>query len=143
MKHFTLDEMIYSETAIRLGIDNRPGPQEEKNLSILMDLNEKVRSLLGDNIMRVSSGYRCLELNEARGGSLSSQHMKGQANDFRCPAFGTSKEVAQKIADSRIPFDQLIYEGSWVHISWDYAPRGMVLTASFGQGGASYMEGVV
>ena len=35
-------------------------------------------------ITRISSGYRSPELNEAIGGSLRSQHSKGQAVDFEC-----------------------------------------------------------
>jgi hypothetical protein len=142
-EHFSLDEFTASETALRKGIDNTAPPVITEKLRMLAATLEQVRSLLGNNSIRVSSGYRCLELNRAIGSGDLSAHTLGYAVDFTCPGFGTPKEVANKIAESPIKFDQLIYEGTWVHLSIDPRNRREVLTARFGKGKTSYTKGIV
>ena len=44
--------------------------------------------------------------------------------------------------DSEIGFDQLIREGTWVHVSFDPKMRGQILTAKFVGGIAHYTEGL-
>lgn len=141
-EHFNLDEFTASETALRRGIDNTPGPAITEKLRMLAATLEQVRSLLGNNSIRISSGFRCLELNRAIGSGDLSAHTLGYAVDFTCPGFGTPKEVANKIAESPIKFDQLIYEGTWVHLSIDPRNRREVLTAHFGKGKTSYTKGI-
>lgn len=51
----------------------------------------------------------------------TSDHRKGDAIDFSCPQFGSPFSVAQAIQASDIKYDQLIQEGTWVHIS--FGPR--------------------
>jgi putative chitinase len=100
---------------------------------------------LGNNSIRISSGYRCLDLNRAIGSSDLSAHVLGYAVDFTCPTFGTPKEVANKIAESPIKFDQLIYEGGnggWIHLSIDPRNRRELLTATFKGGKAFYTVGI-
>lgn len=141
-EHFSLDELTASETALRKGIDNTPPPAVTERLRMLAATLEQVRSLLGNNSIRISSGYRCLELNRAIGSGDLSAHVLGYAVDFTCPKFGTPKEVANKIAESPIKFDQLIYEGTWIHLSVDPRNRREVLTAHFGKGKTSYTKGI-
>lgn len=43
---------------------------------------------------------------------------------------------------SQVRYDQLICEGSWLHISFAPKPRGQVLTAHFGPGGTTYTPGL-
>ena len=141
-EHFSLDEFTASETATRKGIDNTPPPAVTERLRMLAATLEQVRSLLGNNSIRISSGYRCLALNRAIGSGDTSAHVLGYAVDFTCPKFGTPKEVANKIAQSPIKFDQLIYEGTWIHLSVDPRNRREVLTAHFGKGKTSYTKGI-
>jgi hypothetical protein len=141
-EHFNLDEFTASETALRRGIDNTPSPVITEKLRMLAATLEQVRSLLDNNSIRISSGFRCLELNRAIGSGDLSAHTLGYAVDFTCPKFGTPKEVANKIAESPIKFDQLIYEGTWVHLSVDPRNRREVLTAHFGKGKTSYTKGI-
>ena len=141
-EHFSLDELTASETALRKGIDNTPPPVITEKLRMLAATLEQVRSLLGNNSIRISSGYRCLELNRAIGSGDLSAHVLGYAVDFTCPKFGTPKEVANKIAESPIKFDQLIYEGTWIHLSIDPRNRREVLTAHFGKGKTTYTKGI-
>ena len=141
-EHFNLNEFTASETATRKGIDNTPPAVVTERLRMLAATLEQVRSLLGNNSIRISSGYRCLALNRAIGSGDLSAHVLGYAVDFTCPKFGTPKEVANKIAESPIKFDQIIYEGTWVHLSIDPRNRREVLTAHFGKGKTNYTKGI-
>ena len=79
---------------------------------------DMVRALLNAPIV-VSSWYRSPELNKKVGGSPRSQHMKGEAVDFICPKFGTPMAIVKYLERAGgIDFDQLIMEGTWVHISF-------------------------
>ena len=139
-EHFALRELTFSSAAVRLGIDNMPPLPVIANLTVAAMGLERVRKLLNAPIS-VDSGYRCPELNTAIGGSATSAHMTGFAVDFVCPQFGTPLDVARAIRDSDLQFDQLIYEGAWVHISFDPKMRGEVLTAHFNRP-TSYTKGL-
>lgn len=127
--NFTLAEMTH--TGQRL--DNTPPPKVLAQLYLTADRMERVRSILGDNAIRVTSGYRSPAVNKAVGGSANSAHMTGHAVDFTCPGFGTIPEVVAALVaakDELGPFDQIIEEfGSWVHIAFGPGARGQVLTA--------------
>jgi putative chitinase len=104
---------------------------------------EEVRELLGGHPIHVDSWYRCAELNHAVGSKGTSAHPLGFAVDFICPVAGTPVRLVQLIQASRISFDQVIQEGSWVHISFAPARRRQVLTARFNPGGeTTYTIGV-
>ena len=143
--HFSLDEFTASQTATRNGIKNTPSETVVENLRMLAALLEQVRELLGGGAIHISSGYRSLALNRHIGSSDSSAHVRGYAADFTCPAFGTPIEVAKKIAESNLKFDQLIYESGanpWVHISCDPQNRRQLLTARFEHGHTYYTTGI-
>lgn len=126
--HFTLEEMILSQEAIRRGIDNTPSPDVVDRLKRTAQGLEAVRVRLGCAPVIVNSGYRCSELNNAIGGSKTSQHMTGEAADIICPRFGSPVEIATALRDSGIEYDQLILEfGRWVHVSFSVKPRHMAL----------------
>lgn len=130
-KYFTLDELTFSNAAIRLGVKNAPGPVERANLERLMLVMDRVREHLGAPVS-VSSGFRCKELNKAIKGSKTSAHMRGLAIDFRCPGYGTPLQVARAIAPllDELGIDQLIHEfRSWVHLGLSEGePRKQLLT---------------
>lgn len=127
-RNFSLEQLIYSETAQREGIDNTPDPDIVRNLRLLARGLEKIRALTGFPL-EISSAYRCAELNRRVGGAKTSQHTQGLAADFTCPEFGPPVDVIKAIRDSGISFDQCILEyAKWVHISFSKAPRGKVLT---------------
>ncbi len=144
-KNFTLAELIQSDTATRLGLPNIPDPVALSNLrAITAPGLQRIRDLLGQPLL-VSSGYRSPPVNKAIGGSATSQHCTGSAIDFRAPAFGTPLEVCRFIVANKtiIGFDQLIWEGTWVHVSFvKTGARGQVLTARFTGGRASYTAGL-
>ena len=77
-EHFTLSEFTKSITAERLGIDNKPGYEEVLAMRHLCrEVLEPLRQHYGKPI-RITSGYRCEELNSAVGGVRRSQHMLGE-----------------------------------------------------------------
>lgn len=127
--YFTWEEVIHSETAVRLGLDNTPPTAIYPSIKYTALQLDKVRKILNRPII-VSSWYRSERLCLAIGSKATSQHTKGEAVDFICPKFGSSLEVAKALVNSMsvIPFDQLIYEGTWVHISFSANPRGEILT---------------
>ena len=124
-KSFTLNELIKSQEATRLGIDNIPNEEQIQNLKILC---EKILQPLRDYYglpVSISSGYRSEALCKAVGSSSKSQHIKGQAVDFEI--FGIpNKEVTDWIVQN-LNFDQCILEfwndkepnSGWVHCSYD------------------------
>jgi hypothetical protein len=129
-EHFTLEEMTFSETAIRKGFDNTPSVKEIANLVRVATLLEQVRKITNKPI-QISSGYRCKELNQAVGSSETSQHRIGCAADIKVAGM-TPNQVVEAIIDSDIQYDQLIREfDSWVHISVpntpDMTPRNQTL----------------
>lgn len=140
--HFTLEELILSQTATRLGIDNTPDANALDNLHSLAAGLELVRAALGNRAISVSSGFRCIKLNGAIGSNNTSAHVLGWAADFVCPGFGTPLEVAKALAATTIKFDQVIYEGAWVHISVDPRNRRELLTAHFKGGKTTYTKGI-
>lgn len=139
--HFSLSELVASQVATRKGIDNTPAPTIVTNLTRLAVLLEQVRALVAGPIT-ISSGYRSPALNKAVGGAAGSAHLLGLAADIVVPGW-PPKKLAKVIEKSGLAFDQLIYEGTWVHIALAAgAPRRQVLTATFVGGRASYSAGI-
>lgn len=125
-KYFTYSELTFSETAKRLKYTNQPPPKELKSLTNTAQQLDKVRELLGCPVI-VNSGYRSLVVNRAIGSSDNSQHVRGEAVDFRTHQY-TPRQIVEMIKKSDIPYDQLILEyESWVHISFSARNRRQVL----------------
>lgn len=121
---FTKSELTRSDTARILKIDNTPTPEASAALDALMwNVLDPIRRMWGKPII-VNSGYRCPKLNAEIGGSATSQHMKGEAADITAGDPTKNKELFDMIAQSAIPFDQLIDEKNyrWIHVS--YRPNG-------------------
>lgn len=133
-EHFTLTELTASATAQRLGIDNHAGLEIVSHLAQLAMGLEQIRSRLGAPL-HITSGYRCAALNRAVGGAKRSAHMEGWAADFVAPGFGSPLQIVRDLQGSAIPFDKLIQEGAWVHVSFHPAARRQILTAHFSAAG--------
>jgi hypothetical protein len=56
--HFTLDEMIQSQTAARMGISNVPNADELTEVKATADLLERIRDRLSGKPILISSGFR-------------------------------------------------------------------------------------
>ena len=136
--HFTLEEF----TVTSKPLDNTPSKEMVEVLRTTAFYMERVRELLGNVAIKVNSAYRSQAVNKAVGGSKASAHTLGYAVDFT--AYGhTPLTIANTLAKSDLKFDQLIYEGTWVHISFDPKMRREVLTAKFKDGKATYLKGIV
>lgn len=122
--HFSLEEM--TATSHR-ELANVPPVSVLPNLADTARRMEGVRDLLGFPV-HVNSGYRSPDVNRAVGGAIDSAHMAGHACDFICPAFGSPLAVCRAVVLSGLHFDQLIEEGTWVHLSFDPRMRRQVLT---------------
>ncbi len=126
--NFTLEEMVFSRTADRLGIDNTPPELIIENLKSIARVLEDIQKRIGAPIL-ITSGYRSPELNKKiPGSSKNSAHTRGAAVDFIAPAYGDPLKICKEIMNSRIMFDQLIYEGTWVHLGIEPPMRRQVLT---------------
>jgi len=142
-KNFTLQELIKSNTALRLGIDNTPSKEGIMKLTILAT---SVLQLLRDRIgaLRITSGYRSPQLNTAIGGSNKSQHTKCEAVDIQYVKRGRMDNllIYQALIDLDIDFDQCILEfgdstktsdptsPAWIHLSYKITDnRRQVLVA--------------
>ena len=133
-KNFSLEEMEKSSTAIRLGIKNKAGAGEIKNLGdICYEILEPVRAKF-DKPVTITSGYRSPQLSEAIGSKSTSQHCTGNAVDMEVLSV-SNLEVALWI-ENHCDFDQLILEyytgeanSGWIHVSYkDGSNRKQVLT---------------
>ena len=82
MKHFTISEMLKSDTALKHALWNGATKEAEENLKALIEsILDPLRELYGRPI-HVTSGYRCPKLNRLVGGAPNSQHMRGEAADI-------------------------------------------------------------
>ena len=138
-------EFTRSRTATKLGIDNSIPSTLLPNAVKLAYVLERVRTVVGGPIV-ISSGYRSPELNTAVRGSSKSAHCHALAADFHTPVMDC-KLLAKMIRGSDIVFDQLIYEGTWVHLGLAKGrskPRQEILTAVFTPGKKTrYVSGIV
>lgn len=118
--NFTYKEFIESDTAKRLNISNIPNDNEWSNLEILStQVLQPVRQEFGR--IKITSGYRCLELNTAIGSSKSSSHIKGEASDFKPIEQGISLIDIIEFIYTKLDFRELILEyglSGWVHVSY-------------------------
>ena len=84
--NFTLWELVRSQKAEELGVQNEqysPDSQELENLQYLCEaVLQPLRDRIGVPIV-ISSGYRCEAVNTAVKGAPNSQHRRGQAADCK------------------------------------------------------------
>ena len=143
-RNFSLSELIKSDTAIRLGIDNNPNADQIEKLKALCEnILQPVRDHFGR--VKVTSGYRSPELCAAIGSSVNSQHAKAEAADFEVLGVDNA-EVADWI-NMNCTTDQLILEfytpgepnSGWIHCSWVADnPRKQLLRAYKEDGKTKY-----
>ena len=149
-KYFTLKEVIKSETAVRKDIDNSP---TDEIISQLKNTCEKIMDPIREKYgkaIRVTSGYRCVELNKSIGGSSRSQHcaLNGDAAiDFEFYDMDMDLEEVFKwiTEESKLPYDQCIAEflpHGWIHISYssDGGNRQKITRAEKVNGKTKYIQ---
>lgn len=125
-KHFTLAEFIRSNTADYYHIVNIP-PEECMPLAVEFCnlILEPVRARFG--AVRITSGYRCPELNRQVQGVPQSDHVWNTARvaaDFDTPQADLDEVFDWIRLESKLPFDQVIREygsrvsGDCIHVSY-------------------------
>jgi zinc D-Ala-D-Ala carboxypeptidase len=138
-KHVTLAEFENSPTATTHGINNKMNESQIASAKLLCEnVFEPLRLYLNIPI-RISSGFRSVQLNKMIKGSLTSQHTKGEAMDIKIDAKGFY------FIKDKLEFDQLIWEfgndeqPSWVHVSYKKSGnRKQVLKATKRNGKTIY-----
>ena len=131
-KNFTLHELVKSNTALRLGINNTPTKEGVIKLRLLAaNLLQPIRERLSAPI-RITSGYRSPELSAVIGSSENSQHCRYEAIDCQFIKRGKmdNLKIYKALIDLDIDYDQCILEfggatldrdsecPDWIHISW-------------------------
>lgn len=136
--HVTLAEFQDSSTATTYGINNKMNESQIASAKLLCEnVFEPLRSYLNTPI-KISSGFRSVQLNKMIKGSSTSQHTKGEAMDLQIGANGFF------FIKTKLEFDQLIWEfgndenPSWVHVSFSSKNRKQVLKATKKNGKTIY-----
>ena len=148
--NFSLAEMTKSDTALRLDMDNTPGPEEIDNMTRLCEcVLQPVRNHFGKGV-KVNSGFRHPNVNTKVGGSKTSDHCKGMAADIEIPGVANA-DLAKWIVDN-LEFRQVILEfytpgvpdSGWVHVSYNPSDnKKQVLTATKKEGKTVYLNGLI
>ena len=147
--NFKLSELIKSETATRLDLDNTPNEEQIESLRLLCEnILQPVRDHFGKPV-KISSGFRAPAVNQATGGSATSDHCRGQACDFEIDGL-SNPDVATWIMEN-LTYSQLILEfyvqgqpnSGWIHCSFN--PEKLIkqeLTAVKVAGKTQYLQGL-
>lgn len=120
---------------------NTPPPEILERLRMSAANMEVIRFILGMRAIIVTSAYRNPQVNAKAGGSKTSDHMSGYSVDFRPPGMSVYR-ACKLIVDSGYPFDQLIQEPTWVHISFAPRMRREIKTAYWKNGVMHYRNGL-
>lgn len=123
-QHISDKEGVYSRTALRLGIKNKPNKEQLANMKLLAEEVFEPLRMYANGPIKINSFFRSPELNKAIGGSTKSQHCHGQAIDLD-DTYGhlTNAEMFEFIRE-HLDFDQMIWEfgnddnPDWVHVSY-------------------------
>lgn len=122
--HISYKEGVYSITADRLGLENKPNEEQLSNMKTLAEkVFEPLRKWVNGPI-KINSFFRSPELNKAIGGSAKSQHCHGQAIDIDDTFGKRSNAEMFTYVKEMLDFDQMIWEfgdnenPNWVHISY-------------------------
>ena len=114
-KYFSFTEMI---STVSTAQENNLPDWDDINrlLELCRWILDPVREMYGKPIV-VTSGFRSPFLNRLVGGVPTSRHLQGLAADLRCDDL---KALFDLIAESDLPFDQLIYyqKKKFVHVSY-------------------------
>lgn len=122
-QYFTLQELVYSETAVTKKISNNPSFEQVDMLRMFaIVVLDPIRRLHGLPII-VNSAFRSPALNKAVGGVESSHHLCKDGNvaaDITTGSAMSNRALFKLIRNSTIPYCELICEngGEWIHVSY-------------------------
>lgn len=136
-KNFTLAELCVTNVKA----PNNPRPEEVERLkALVVNILQPLRDALGKPVT-VNSAYRSPQVNAKVGGVPTSQHSRGEAADIRVAGLDPL-ELARVIRDLKLPYDQLIREPTWVHVSYGPRHRRELLTMRVIKGKSTYSGGL-
>lgn len=120
-EHFSIEEFERSGYAQEHQLDNKVPRELIPSLcNLCAKVLEPLRKHAGKPVI-ISSGYRSPELNQAVGGVVTSQHLKGEAADIHLNSLTEGREWFKWI-QTHCTFDQLIWDSDktgahWIHVS--------------------------
>ena len=122
--YFTADDLIKSHTARLRQIDNQPSEAIRKELDMTackLNVISLYAHMMGATI-RVTSGFRCEELNKIVGGVKTSLHMQGRAVDFVVSdnkiKHALYESLASQEARDRLRICELIEYKNFIHVGF-------------------------
>lgn len=132
-KYFSFNEFIDSDTANKCKINNIPNFEVIIHIMEFLPLLNELRDKWSeyskskgssDGALKITSGYRSINLNKKVGGSATSAHLTGYAVDLQ-PCNNKIDDFINFCRDFfkyRRDFDQVIIEKSgntrWVHVGY-------------------------
>ncbi len=118
--NFKYKELVRSSTALRKGIKNEPNEEQWKCIELLAkEILQPIREKFGR--IRITSGFRCVELCEAIGSSKYSNHARGQAVDIEPLEDGVTLVDILEFIHDNLEYRSLIGEflpDGWVHVAY-------------------------
>ncbi len=112
-EHFTFDELVASETADRHGLKNEPPLAVMDNLQNLCYYLEVIRHRFGHPV-KITSGYRCEELNRLVKGVPESKHIQGLAADITSPYLLELNSVVKSL---KLPYSYINLDKHYIHFN--------------------------
>lgn len=118
--NFSYGEFTKSSTALRKGIDNIPNEEQWRCIEgLASNVLQAIRDEFGP--IRITSGFRSVELCEAVGSSKNSNHVRGQAADIEPYASNISLTSILEFIVENLEFRTVIAEyfpEGWIHVDF-------------------------
>ncbi|UPW41408.1 peptidase [Dipodfec virus UA06Rod_12] len=130
-KYFKFSDMLFSETAFKLHINNAIPPEYVDNAVFQLDCLNELRTFF-PHAITITSGYRCPKLNIAVGGVKNSKHLTASAVDIVLSRSNLNTNVKRHsicyyLVNSEIPFNKIIFEPSWLHIEFSKDNKRIII----------------
>lgn len=107
-EHFKLIEFTRSATATKHNLENIPSMEAvERMRALCINVLEPLRRRFG--VIRITSGFRTMQLNEYVGGVKNSQHVFGEAADIHVGSIELGRKMYNFI-QKNLDYDQLLLE---------------------------------
>jgi len=118
--NFRYKEFVRSATALRLGIRNIPNEQQWQSIErVAGNIIQPVREKFGP--IRITSGFRSVQLCLEVGSSAKSNHTRGEAIDFEPVSSKVRLVDVLKWIHTNLDYRELIAEyfpNGWVHAAY-------------------------